>query len=70
MLLDCWMQIIYLPKLRMSSVPFGGERRYQVNKNGRTYAVEEQQFALFPQKSGDLKIKPPVFNALVYDFAC
>ncbi len=49
-------------------VPFGDERRYQVNRNGRTYAVEEQQFALFPQKSGDLKIKPPVFSALVYDF--
>lgn len=50
-------------------VPFGEGRRYQVTHNGRLYAVEEQQFAVFPQKSGDLKIKPPVFNALVYDIA-
>lgn len=48
-------------------VPFGDGRRYQITSNGRLYAVEEQQFALFPQKSGDLKIKPPTFNALVYD---
>jgi hypothetical protein len=48
-------------------VPFGDGRRYQVTNNGRLYAVEEQQFALFPQKSGDLKINPPTFSALVYD---
>jgi len=50
-------------------VPFGDGRRYQVTHNGRLYAVEEQQFAIFPQKSGDLNIKPPIFNALVYDLA-
>ena len=48
-------------------IPFGDERRYQVSQNGRIYAVEEQQYALFPQKSGALKIRPPIFNALVYD---
>jgi hypothetical protein len=48
-------------------VPMGNGRRYQVNENGRIYSVEEQQFALFPQKSGYLKIKPPTFNALLYD---
>lgn len=49
-------------------VPIGSGQRYQVNKNGRLYTVEEQQFALFPQKSGDLTIKPPSFTGLIYDF--
>ncbi|WP_028389450.1 BatD family protein [Legionella fairfieldensis] len=48
-------------------VPFGNGRSYQIMQNGRMYAVEEQQYALFPQKSGHLKIKPPIFNALIYD---
>lgn len=48
-------------------VPFNDSRRYQITNSGRVYAVEEQQFALFPQKSGDLTIKPPRFSALVYD---
>lgn len=48
-------------------IPFGDERHYQTTMNGRVYAVEEQQFALFPQKSGDLTIKAPFFSALVYD---
>ncbi|CDZ76000.1 hypothetical protein BN59_00264 [Legionella massiliensis] len=50
-------------------VPMGTGRRYQVTENGRMYAVEEQQFAVFPQKTGYLKIKPPSFNALIYDFS-
>lgn len=49
-------------------VPTGNDRRYQINENGHIYTVQEQQFALFPQKSGYLKIKPPSFHALVYDF--
>ena len=49
-------------------VPFGNGQRYQVNKNGRLYTVEEQQFALFPQKSGTLTINPPSFTGLIYDF--
>ncbi|MFA5958999.1 MAG: BatD family protein [Tatlockia sp.] len=48
-------------------IPFGTGRRYQVNKGEQLYSVEEQQFALFPQKSGDLNITPPSFNALIYD---
>ncbi|QRN02611.1 protein BatD [Legionella sp. MW5194] len=48
-------------------VPLGEGRRYQKSINGIAYAVEEQQYALFPQKSGPLKIKPPVYNALVAD---
>lgn len=48
-------------------VPLGEGRRYQTAIHGIAYAVEEQQYAIFPQKSGRLKIKPPVYNALVAD---
>lgn len=48
-------------------VPLGGGKRYQKFLNGRSYMVEEQQYAVFPQKSGNLKIEPPTFNALVFD---
>lgn len=49
-------------------VPLGDDKRYQTQKNGVTYLVEEQSYAIFPQKSGTLKIKSPVFTALIYDF--
>ncbi|WP_019215840.1 BatD family protein [Legionella tunisiensis] len=48
-------------------ISLGQGRRYQISSNNKIYAVEEQQYAIFPQKSGDLKIKPPSFNALLYD---
>ena len=48
-------------------VPLGEGLRSQETVNGRSYAVEEQQYAIFPQKSGDLNIAPPSFNALVFD---
>jgi hypothetical protein len=48
-------------------VPLGDGRRYQTTINGRGYSVEEQQYAIFPQKSGQLKIIAPTFNALVFD---
>jgi hypothetical protein len=49
-------------------IPLGREKRYQTQKNDRTYLVEEQNYAIFPQKSGSLKIKSPIFTALIYDF--
>lgn len=48
-------------------IPLGEEKRYQTVKNNTNYMVEEQSYAIFPQKSGSLKIKSPVFTALVYD---
>ncbi|KTC76980.1 BatD family protein [Legionella brunensis] len=48
-------------------IPLGAGRRYQTAENGRLYRVEEQQYALFPQKSGDLKIIPPSFQTIIYD---
>ncbi|WP_454781430.1 BatD family protein [Legionella sp. WA2022007384] len=49
-------------------VPLGEEKRSQIQKNNMTYLVEEQNYAIFPQKSGTLKIKSPVFTAVIYDF--
>lgn len=49
-------------------IPLGQEKRYQTQKNNVNYLVEEQNYAIFPQKSGPLKIKSPVFTALIYDF--
>lgn len=48
-------------------VPMGDGRRYQTIINDQAYAVEEQQYAIFPQKSGVLKIVAPSFKALVFD---
>lgn len=48
-------------------IPLGESRRYQTSRNGQIYAVEEQQYAIFPQKSGELTIRPPTFSALMYD---
>ncbi|KTD69582.1 KQDN repeat-containing protein [Legionella steelei] len=49
-------------------IPLGENKRSQIQKNGVTYIAEEQNYAIFPQKSGALKIKPPVFSALLYEF--
>lgn len=48
-------------------IPLGEARHYQVAEQGRYYSVEEQQYAVFPQKSGALTIRPAGFTALVYD---
>lgn len=48
-------------------ISLGDADRYQTTENGRTYVVEEQRYAIFPQKSGSLTIHGPSFKALVYD---
>lgn len=48
-------------------VPLGSGRRYQTYMHRRHYVVEEQQYAIFPQKSGPLKIIAPTFRALIFD---
>lgn len=50
-------------------IPLGDAKRYQAVQNNKNYVVEEQQYAIFPQKSGLLKITSPSFTALVYDFS-
>lgn len=49
-------------------IPLGDAKRYQEVKNDITYVVEEQNYAIYPQKSGNLKIISPTFSALVYDY--
>ncbi len=48
-------------------VKLGDNRQYQTTINGRRYGVMEQQYALYPQKSGKLTIKPPVFDGNVVE---
>jgi hypothetical protein len=48
-------------------VPLGNNQQTQVIENGRPYLVEEQQYALFPQKAGAHILFPPKFQALIYD---
>ncbi len=48
-------------------IPLGDTKRYQTVQNNTSYVVEEQKYAVFPQKSGVLTISSPTFTALVYD---
>lgn len=48
-------------------IPIGKEKQYQVVENGYTYSVDEQQYAIFPQKSGEVSITPPIFKAMTYE---
>lgn len=49
------------------TISLGDPKRYQETLNQQNYMVEEQQYAIFPQKIGKFTITGPVFNALVYD---
>ncbi len=48
-------------------IPLGDAKRYQTVQNNTNYVVEEQSYAIFPQKSGPLQIKSASFSALIYD---
>ncbi|MFY7697568.1 MAG: BatD family protein [Legionella sp.] len=48
-------------------IPLGNGIRSQESIDGSIYHVEEQHYAIFPQKSGKLELQGPVFNAIVYD---
>jgi hypothetical protein len=49
-------------------IPLGEARRYHEVQNNINYVVEEQIYAIYPQKSGTLHIASPTFNAIVYDY--
>lgn len=49
--------------------PLGEGQQYQTTRGGVIYQVDEQAYAIFPQKSGPLKITPPSLHALTYDFS-
>ena len=42
-----------------------GEDRYQTTRKGIKYEVFERRYAIFPQKSGQLKIKPVTFEGRI-----
>lgn len=48
-------------------VPLGEATQSQMIENDRHYIIEEQRYAIFPQKSGPLKINPPTLEALTYE---
>ncbi|MFC3909797.1 BatD family protein [Legionella dresdenensis] len=48
-------------------MPLGDVKVTQAVEHGRVYEVNEQQYAIFPQKSGKIKITPPKYSALIYD---
>ena len=43
----------------------GGDRRYEAERDGRRYVVDERRFALFPQRSGTLRIEPVTLSVTV-----
>ena len=43
----------------------GEDSNYNTVENGVSYVVTERKYAIFPQKSGEMKIKPLVLNAEV-----
>ena len=45
----------------------GQERRYSTIRNGRNYRVIERRYAVFPQKSGELRIPPVRFEGEIRD---
>ena len=51
------------PQVEDALLVVGTPRQYQIFENNQLYNVEEQNYAIFPQKSGSLKIKPPALTA-------
>lgn len=48
-------------------VTLGDPVRHQAIRDGVPYVVESLTYAIYPQKSGILKITPPRFSALLFD---
>lgn len=46
--------------------PIGEGQQYQTIREGVSYQVDEQLYAVFPQKSGPLVVVPPTLQALRY----
>ncbi|KTC65297.1 KQDN repeat-containing protein (plasmid) [Legionella adelaidensis] len=64
------IDVVYQPPTVENALllPLGEGKRYQTIENGEPYIVEEERYAIFPQKNGSFEIIPPRFNALVYDY--
>lgn len=48
-------------------ISLGDSGRYQEIRKGILYTVEEQHYAFFPQKSGNIIIDPPIIKAVTYE---
>lgn len=46
-----------------STIPLGETNRYSTQLKGETYQVIEKNYAIFPERSGQLTIAPATFNA-------
>jgi len=44
----------------------GGDREYTTVRSGRVYNVRERTYAIFPQTSGQVRIGPAVYDAVIY----
>lgn len=49
-------------------VPLGEAKRYRETQDNDDYIVEEQKYAIYPQKTGSLIIEGPRFSAVVYEY--
>lgn len=47
-------------------MPLGESEQYQSVENGVHYWVEEQRYAIFPQKLGRQQLTSPIFQALIF----
>ncbi len=47
--------------------PLGADTLYQARRDGRRYSVVERRFALYPQSSGTLTIKPVEFQGQIVE---
>lgn len=43
----------------------GEAKNHQTSINGKRYFILEQHYAVFPEKSGNIKISPPVFKGII-----
>ena len=43
----------------------GEDRRYETYRNGQSYRVVERRYAIFPQRSGEMRISGPMLTAQV-----
>jgi hypothetical protein len=48
-------------------IPLSHSPQYQTTHQGQRYAVEEQHYAIFPQKSGQQTLMGPSFQAVIYN---
>lgn len=57
-----------LPQINdVTFFPVGNGQDYQTTINGKVYNVLEKNFAIFPNKSGTIKIPPVQLHALTFD---